>query len=119
MTPPARRPFELPMTMVVTTCQDEEGFVAHALDFDLVAVAATEDGALDKVRLAVKTYIEYGITNNWEADIMFPAPKECWERISTDTLIKMMEPITVMDRRLLVFRAVPAHHDLRPISAVA
>lgn len=98
----ARRPFELPMTMVVTTCKQAEGYVAHALDFDLVSVAPTAKSAMEKVRLAVKTYIEYGLTNEFDQHIKFAAPKECWEKISTDTPVQLMEPIHVMDRRMLV-----------------
>ena len=118
MTLPVRRPLELPMMMFVTTCQNEEGFVAHALDFDIVSVAASENEAMEKVRLAVKTYIEYGVNNNFSADVVYHAPQEFWDKISPDTPIKMLEPIIVMDRRLLVVATAQAH-DARPASRVA
>jgi hypothetical protein len=110
---------ELPMMMFVTVCPEDEGFVAHALNFDIVSVAATEDEAMEKVRLAVKTYIEYGLNNHLEADILYPAPEEFWNKISQDAPIKMMEPITVKDKRLLVVSTVPTHGTTRPVANVA
>ncbi len=110
---------EFPMTMFVTTCEEDHEYVAHALDFDIVSVAATEDEAMEKVRLAVKTYIEYGLNNNLDADILYPAPTKFWDKISQDTPVKMMEPITVLDRRVLVIAAAQTHGASRSAVGVA
>jgi len=116
---PTRRKMEFPMTMFVTTCEEDHDYVAHALDFDIVSVAATEDEAMEKVRLAVKTYIEYGLNNNLDADILYPAPTKFWDKISQDTPVKMMEPITVLDRRVLVIAAAQTHGASRSAVGVA
>jgi hypothetical protein len=117
MSLPARKNLELPMMMFVTTCEEDNGCVAHALDFDIVAVAPSPEEAMEKVRFAVKSYIEYGLNNNLEADILYRAPQHFWDRISPDTPIKMMEPITVNDRRLLV--VTTAHHGTNATARVA
>jgi hypothetical protein len=77
-------------------------FVAHALDFDLVCTANTSSEAENNLRLSVKTYIEYGLNNGWDEDIMFPAPKEFWDKISKDTPVRIGEPIQIERTRLLV-----------------
>jgi len=111
---------EFPMTMFVTVCKEDEGFAAHALDFDIVSVAASEEEAVTKMRVAVTHYIEYGLNNNLDAEILYPAPEEFWNKIPKDAPIKMMEPITVKDKRLLVVQTVPVTHgSVRPAAAMA
>jgi len=83
-------------------------WVAHALDFDLLAVSGTKEKAVDKVRLATKMYIEFGLMNNWADDIIFPAPNEYWERL-TGKCITLLPPIEIEDKRLLVYEAFMAH----------
>jgi len=85
--------------------------VAHSLDFDLVAVADDENKALDKLRLSVKTYIEYGLSNNWLEDILCPAPQKYWECFDKATEIKQLDPIGIMDDRMRVIRATIAEHE--------
>lgn len=92
---------KFPMTMFVTVCKEDEGFAAHALDFDIVSVAASEEEAVAKLRAAVTHYIEFGLNNNLDAEILYPAPEEFWNKIPKDAPIKMMEPITVKGQRLL------------------
>ena len=103
------------MTATFGVFQNEAGkYVAHALDFDLVSVAPTKEQAVDKLRLAVKTYIEYGLSNNWAADMMFPAPIEFWTRLLTDSPIGLLDPIMIEDNRVTVFEAMLAYEALRP-----
>lgn len=103
---PKRRPFRIPMTAAIVAGKRADGkVVAHSLDFDLVAVADDEANAFKKLRLAIKTYVEYGLSNDWLDDIAFPAPQECWERFRNAGSIESMEPIKVDDDRMLVVRA--------------
>ena len=113
MKAPAKKAFRLPMTTAFLSFRrPKDGkAVAHSLDFDLVAVADDEDLALDKLRLAVKTYIEYGISNCWTDDIMFPAPTEYWERFQAAKTFRTMEPIGIDDDRMIVVRATIADHE--------
>jgi hypothetical protein len=103
-----RRAFQLPMTTTISVGQRDGRFIAHALDFDIVCTGETEDDATDKLALSIKTYIEYGLSKGWSGDILFPAPTECWDRLSPDTPVKLMPPIFIDDRRMLVVRATPA-----------
>ena len=107
---PQRKSFELPMTVTFAYYQEAETgkMVAHALDFDLVCSGNSEEEVTSKIRLAVKTYIEYGLSKNWAGDILFPAPSEYWDGL-TDAQISFAEPICVMDRRMLVYRVLPSH----------
>ena len=54
---------------------------AHALDFDIVCEAANEDTALEKLRLAVTGYLEHGLREGLEQDILFPAPQKFWDKL--------------------------------------
>ena len=103
-----RRAFQLPMTMTILITRKEDKVVAHALDFDIVTVADTEEHATNKLALAVKTYIEYGLSKGWSEDIIFAAPNECWEKLSPETPVSLMPPMFIDDRRMLVVRATPA-----------
>lgn len=114
---PASKTFELPMMSVIRYSQDDEGFVAHALDFDLVAVGETEDEATEKIRWAIKAYIEYGLKNYWQNHILCRAPKEM-TNISMDTSLKLMEPIIVQDTKLCLART-SATNEAKPVTRVS
>jgi hypothetical protein len=101
--------FRMPMTATFSIHNRQDGkSVAHALDFDLVAVGDTTEHAIEKLRTSVKIYIEYGLNNNWAEDIIFPAPDEFWERLSTESPVSIMPPIMIEDNRLFVFQAMTA-----------
>jgi hypothetical protein len=105
-----RAAFELPMTATFSLYQRVDGkFVAHALEFDLVAIADTQKEAEQELRLAVKIYIEYGLFKGWRKDIRFGAPQECWDHLTSDSCISIGPPIEIKDhrpeRRVIVYRA--------------
>jgi hypothetical protein len=102
---PTSRSFKLPATATFAVGKDGDKCVAHALDFDIVCVAETEERAIENLRLAVKTYVEYGLSNGWTEDIMFPAPEGYWSNLDSSGVVKMLAPIEVDDRRMVVFRA--------------
>lgn len=90
------KPFNLPMMLTFLECQNGHHSV-HSLDFDIVSVADTEDEAWEKARLAVKTYVEFGISNGWTEHIPFPAPQEYWDMITPDVSTRIVPPITIAD----------------------
>lgn len=109
------RSFKLPRAITIAFYKNAEGkCVAHALDFDLVSVAGSEEGALKKIRLAVKVYVEYGLNNNWAEDIEFPAPSHFWLGVEKSESIQSLPPIEIEDKQLFVFRAMIANEALRP-----
>jgi predicted RNase H-like HicB family nuclease len=114
---PVRKSFDLPSVSVIRYSRDDDGYVAHALDFDLVAVGKTEEEATEKIRWAIKAYIEFGLKNYWEEHIIFKAPEEL-ELTPENVTLKIMEPIVVQDRKIGLARATPTHEP-RPTSAVA
>jgi hypothetical protein len=101
------------MMATISVGQREGKFVAHALDFDIACAGETEDIATVKLSLAIKTYIEYGLSKGWSDDILFSAPNEHWDRISPDTPVKLLPPLFIDDKRMLLVRAdpVPSHES--------
>lgn len=119
MTKPEKKTFELPMMSIIRYSEEPDGFVAHALDFDLVAVGTTEVEATEKIRWAIKAYIEYGLKNYWEDHIIFRAPEAFVDELSPEkTTLKLMEPIVVQNRKLGLARAIPTHEP-KPTACVA
>ncbi len=109
--------FRLPQTVTfcVSERTDDGKWVAHALDFDLVAVSNTRAKAVDRPRLAVKVYVEYGLTNNWIEDIVFPAPEECFTRLQGKTA-EILSPIEIEDARMSVHEALLTHEYRRVVA---
>jgi hypothetical protein len=111
-------PFRLPQTVTFSVIErKDKKWVAHALDVDLVSVADSRLKAVEKLRLAVKTYVEYGLVNNWTDDIIFPAPEECWQRLQ-GKMAEIMPPIEIEGARMSVHEALLTHEH-RPIAATA
>lgn len=100
-----QKAFRLPMTATFSLHVNSEGkAVAHALDFDLVAVADTYELALEKLRLTAKMYIEYGLVNNLSECIPSRAPDEYWNAL-TGSQCAMLPPLEIEDNRVFVFSA--------------
>ena len=89
-----KKPFNLPM-MLTNLMVHNGKHVAHSLDFDIVCVADTTEEAWSKLALAIKTYVEFGISNAWQESIIFPAPQEYWDKITPDTPLQLRPPITI------------------------
>ena len=70
---------QLPSTVTILFREEKDGRVsAHALDFDLVSTDASRELAMNKIRLAITSYVETGLVNEWADDIRFPAPEKYW-----------------------------------------
>jgi hypothetical protein len=105
-----KNPFSLPQTVTFSVGEQRDAtWVAHALDFDLVCVANTRAKAVEKLRLAVKVYVEYGLVNNWIGDIIFPAPEEYWLKLQ-GKMAEIMPPIEIEDTRMSVHEALLDEH---------
>jgi hypothetical protein len=105
------RAFRIPMTGAFLSCKRADGkVVVHSLDFDIVAVSADEESAFKKIRLAVKTHIEYGLSNNWTEDILFPAPEEYWGYFQSAPK-GSLPPIEIEDDRMIVVRATMSGNE--------
>jgi hypothetical protein len=97
---PAGRQLGLPKTAIFSVKKTRTRAVAHALDFDLVAVAATPELALQKLRSAVKHHIEFGFEHALSSDtIEKKAPQVYWDRIYTG-IFTLGEDIEVDHQRI-------------------
>jgi hypothetical protein len=94
-------PFALPMMAIFSVSKTPQKTVAHALDFDLVAVGATEEEAVRKLRTSVKYHVEFGMRYGYVFDILSSAPKEAWAALTTDSTLKIGKPIMIDNCALL------------------
>jgi hypothetical protein len=117
MTLPARKPFELPTAITITFRSENNKITAHALDFDLACTGETREEANKKIRLAIRTYVEFGFLNQWSEDIRYDAPQEFWP--PQGTKLEVAEPIEIMSKDFLVYNASQFAHEDREAAAVA
>ena len=113
---PQKRPFQLPMAITIAKSKDEQtgAVTMHSLDFDIACVCSTEEEATKKIRIAIKNYVEFGLSNGWEEDISYPAPEEYWQNLEGAEIVVLGEPIQIMTRKMLVYRATPRHEVHNP-----
>ena len=74
----------------VLVTRDDDQYVAHALEMDLVAYGDTEDAALDEVVNLMQNQISFAFQKDNMRLIDFKAPKEFfndWEKAQTDYLL--------------------------------
>lgn len=90
-----KKSFNLPMMLTHLMTIHSGKCVAHSLDFDIVCVADKEEAAWEKLRLAVKTYVEFGISNGWQDFILFPAPQEEWDKLTPDLTLQLGLPLLI------------------------
>ena len=100
--------FRLPMSTISLFRVKANGEVtAHNLDFDLVCSDSDQGKAKNKLRLAIKTYVEYGLKNNLGTLIRRPAPAEYWDQILDAKISSNVETICVRDWRIFA-----THHEI-------
>lgn len=115
---PPRRPFKLPTSVTIIFRPDPDGKTsAHALDFDIVSTGADELEARDKIRLAIVSYIETGLLNEWTEDILYPAADEFWP--APGAKLEVGDPIHIMSRNLLVYSASSVANEHREANTLA
>lgn len=61
--------------------KEEDYFVAHCLQMDLVTTANTVDDAFVEMKELIMTQIEFAAENNNMENIFKPAPREIWRRL--------------------------------------
>ncbi len=106
------RSFNLPMMLTVLESKNGHHAV-HSLDFDIVSVADSEEQAWNKLRLAVKTYVEFGLSKGWKNHILFNAPQQCWDKITPELNSRILESITLGDTETKVIAVnEPQHSNL-------
>ena len=102
MTLPARKPFELPTSVTIMFYPEPRGGItAHALDFDLASTGKNRQEALRKIRLSIRSYVEFGFLNGWAEDIRYAAPNKFWP--PEGTKFETLEPIEIMHKNLFVY----------------
>jgi hypothetical protein len=115
---PPRKPFEMPTSVTVRFYAEPDGqMTAHALDFDLAATAQDRREALRKIRLSIRSYVEFGFLNGFAEDIRYPAPDKFWPPAGTH--FQTLDPIIIMNKNLLVYSEASLAHADREAHTVA
>ena len=70
------RQFRLPMTLSTTVTQKGKLWIAHSLDFDLVETGDSRSDAWENLMLAIKTYVEFGLSKGWDDFIIQTASND-------------------------------------------
>lgn len=115
---PPRKPFELPTTVTIRFYPESgDRVTAHALDFDLASTGKTHEEALRKIRLSIRSYVEFGFLNGWAEDIRYAAPTKFWP--PEGTKFETLEPITIMNHSLLVYSESGIANEYREADCLA
>jgi hypothetical protein len=97
---------DLPRSITIVIVELEDSIVAHALDFDLLCEAKTEPEAMERLLATMKTYVEFGISRGWNADLVHHAPAQFWEAARQAPSVKAPATLKVNENPLLLFQAM-------------
>jgi hypothetical protein len=79
------------MTLSTTVTQKGKLWIAHSLDFDLVETGHSRSGAWENLMLAIKTYVEFGLSKGWDDYIIQTAPSDF--QMSAGMSVEVMPPL--------------------------
>lgn len=65
--------------ILITITEEDNEWVAHCLEFDIVATAEDIASVKKDILSLIKAHIEYAIKNNNMAYLFKPAPPEVWK----------------------------------------
>ena len=71
----------LPFHLDVLVEMEEGEYVAHCLQFDLVAVAPTPDQAIEEIKGLITAQIAFALEHDNLENIFRPAPPEYWRKL--------------------------------------
>ena len=110
----------IPITVsVLVTEEGPARFTAHALELDLVCESTTVKGALDKLGVAVRAYVEYAFTNGQLGNLMSPAPQEYWSRFDNVDEVRKVRSSLVAQNPVTLFWAMMNEHRLTSTASQA
>lgn len=71
-------PERLPVHVLISWSEEDQAWLAHCLDFDLLGHGDTQDEAMACLQDAMETYIDYNRKHGLA--IVRPAPHHYWEQ---------------------------------------
>ncbi len=110
--PPPKESFQLPssFSVLVRDYKSERVSTAHLLDLDILCEAPNRKAALNKLRVAVKGQMEFGIEKNWTDELIHPAPAKYWDQLDKATYLGPLPPLEINARQ---FKLHPMIYDAR------
>ena len=73
------------MTFSILIKEEEDYFLAHCLELDIVATSDSISDVKDDILSLIKTQIEYAFRNNNLDNLFKPAPQETWKEFYSCT----------------------------------
>jgi hypothetical protein len=78
-----RRSGVIGLTFLLYRCpEDSQKFVAHCLEFDVLAIEETKPGAIDLLKELIEDQVNSAIADNALEKIFRPAPRKYWEMLA-------------------------------------
>ena len=71
------------MRLDILVKKEQDYYVAHCLQFDLVATDETKEGVRKAIAELCEAHIEFSLKNNHTEYLFSPAPKEVWAEYYT------------------------------------
>ena len=71
-------PKSISFRVCVYRSEEDEGYIAHCLELDVIGAANNVEGALDELLEVIETQLES--CELYNAQVLFPAPEEIWEK---------------------------------------
>lgn len=69
---------DISLSVDILIKEDDNMFVAHCLELDIIAVAETLDQAQREVVSLICAQVDYAFSNNNLSNLFYPAPPEVW-----------------------------------------
>lgn len=90
---------KLPFHFDVLVERQDDGYIAHCLQLDIVAVADTQQQALKDIRDLIEAQLTTAIENGNLDNIFHPAPAEVWGKLY---MLKQTDKATCSRTKVMV-----------------
>lgn len=91
---------------VLVTTHGDGRVTAHALDFDIVCEASDHVSATNKLLIALRAYLQYGLANGMADTLLFHAPDEYWLLLERADRPSVSRPANMAVNPLVMFQAM-------------
>jgi hypothetical protein len=96
----SRRSGVIGLTFLLYRCpEDPQKFVAHCLEFDVLAIEDTKPGAIDLLKELIEEQVNSAIADNALEKVFRPAPLKYWEMLAHAKPYR--PPARVINHRIL------------------
>ena len=91
---------ETGLTFNIFIKRDEESYIAHCLELDIVATAPTLEQVKDDINSLIKTQVDFAFNNDNLDNLFHSAPKEVWQEFYACKTEKKVEIQKIEEKQL-------------------